>query len=379
MTSCSNARENISAYIDDELNINERISFEEHIKNCKECKAELEEILKIVELCKELPQQELPVDFKSELHEKLLAVAIRQDVKVRSIRKSKSFFFTKTFASIAAGMLLIFLAGSFYKFGLLSPMKSEDSINNTAMAAEQPAAREMGEASDMVRAGGQAENAGAAESKLKGFSASAAADTEGLVIDRSGTVQERESACTDALQMQDVETASNKVSTITITANDPEALAEKVKSLAMENGGEVKDNSANSDGDLTLSYSGMMKTDEAAVSGKAAYVLSQDRIDFVVPEAQYSHFIADINTAFGEANVQAGAFVTEDRTEILNSSITRTNEIDNQIQELQGKESEKDSTEINNLKAEKITIDSQIEEIRLGTDFVNVTVFINKK
>jgi len=353
MTSCSNARENTSAYIDDKLNINERFSFEEHVKNCKECKAELDEMLKIVELCKELPQQELPADFKSELHEKLLAVAIRQDVKVKSINKSKSFFFTKAFASIAAGMLLIFLAGSFYKFGLLFPTKSEDSINSTSMAAEQPAAREMGEASDMVGAGGQAENAGAEESKLKSFSASVAADTEGLVVDRSGTVQERESASTGALQMQDVETASNRVSTITITANDPEALAEKVKSLAMENGGEVKDNSANSDGDLTLSYSGTMKTNEAAVSGKAAYVLSQDRIDFVVPEAQYSHFIAGINTAFGEANVQAGAFVTEDRTEILNSSITRTNEIDNQIQELQGKDSEKNSTEINNLKAER--------------------------
>lgn len=379
MTSCSNARENICAYIDNELSIDERLSFEEHIKNCDECKNELNEILQVVELCNDLPQQELPVDFKAELHEKLLAVAGRQDSKVRSLKKSKSFLFTKTFASIAAGMLLIFLAGSFLRFGLFTPMKSEDSSYNTAMAAEQPVADKMEEKSDAFGAGAQAENAGGAERAAKSFSAPAAVDEGGSEVDRSATVQDRETALAGVEQMLTVETANKKLSTITITADDPEVLSEKVKSLALENSGDIKDNLTYSTNDISVTFSEKIAPNQANDTVKTADSLFQAKLYFIIPDTQYNQFITDINTAFGEAYVQTGAFVTEDMTDIFNSYIARTNEIDNRIQELQEKDSVKNLKEIDNLKEEKNTVDSQIEEIRLGSDFVNVTVLINKK
>ena len=380
MTSCLIARENISAYIDDELNADERHSFEEHVNSCKECREELNEFLKIAKLCKDLPQQELPADFKVELHEKLLAVAAREDGKVRSIKKPRSFFFTKTFASIAAGIILIFIAGNFYRYGIFSPMTSKDSVNSTAMTNEQPSEK-MAEDNINVQfsEARQGEATVAAKSEPRSFGASAADASEGITIDRSVTVEERESAIIGSVKMKVVETAVNKASTITILADDTEALSEKVMSLALDNSGEMKEDSADTNnGEAGLSLA-TTTTSDVLLRGKTDNEMSQESFNFVIPAAQYSQFVTDINTAFGEANIQAGAFVTEDMTEVLNSSIAKTIEIDNLIQELQGKDIEKNSEEIKKLETQKDTIDSQIEEIRLGNDFVNVTVFINKK
>lgn len=379
MTSCSNARENISAYIDNELSIDERHSFEKHIGSCKECKNELDEMTQTVGLCANLPQQELPVDFKAELHEKLLAVAGRQKSNIRSIKKSKSFLFTKTFASIAAGMLLIFLAGSFYIFGLFSPMKSQDKSNSTAMAAEQPAAAKMKENPDSFAACSEAENAGVADKAEKGFSASAADDAAYFDVDRSATAQDREADIAGAGQLLKIETASNKLSTITISADNADVQAEKVRTLALENNGEVVDKSVNLMATTTTESTDQAVSIQADTAMETTDALTQTELNLIIPDTQYDQFITSLNTTFGEVNVQKGAFVTEDMTEVLNSYIARANEIDNRIQELQKKDSTKNSSEINDLKAEKEVVNSRIDQIRLGTDFVNVTVYIITK
>jgi hypothetical protein len=323
-----------------------------------------------------LPQQELPVDFKTELHEKLLAIADRQDSNVRSIRKSKGFLFTKTFASIAAGMLLIFLVGSFYKYGLLSSMKTEDSTNNAALAAENPQVSMMDALGDSNRA----DKAGVAAEAAKSFSSSAPNDAGSFEIDRSASVQNRETALAGAGEMQKIETANSKLMTITINADEPEIQAEKVKILALEKSGDLTEKSAYRVFNGTASSE---EKDTVIMASMAEYAdgtpAAQLNLDFIIPETQYEQFITALNTTFGEANVQIGAFVTEDVTDNLNSNIAKSNEYDNQIQDLQKKDNEKSSDEIKKIKEEKEIVDNEIEQIRLGTDFVNVTVLINRK
>lgn len=41
MMNCADVRENISAYADNELSVNERKAFEEHISSCAGCKKSL--------------------------------------------------------------------------------------------------------------------------------------------------------------------------------------------------------------------------------------------------------------------------------------------------------------------------------------------------
>jgi anti-sigma factor RsiW len=378
MANCSIAKENICAYIDNELNIADRLSFEEHVKSCRQCKSELDEMLQLVGLCKDLPQFELPVDFKAELHEKLLAAAYRKESNTRSIKKSKGFLFTKAFASIAAGLLLILLAGSFYRFGLLPSMKSQDSLNNTAMAAEQPAAGMKENAAafgDIVGAG----NTAGVNRSAKAFSAQSAANDDSSEAGRSSTLQDRETALAEADGMLKKEAAASKLSTITITAEDPGVQAEKVKALALENGGDEADDQALSTGTVTGPSTENETSIKSTFTSGTASEPSQAQLNFMIPDTQYDQFIAAVNTAFGEVNVQVGAFVTEDMTDTLKSSIARSNEIDSQIQELQKKDGKENTEEINDMKKEKDVVDSRIEKIRLGSDFVNVTVLIIKK
>ena len=47
MASCFDTRENICAYIDNVLDADERRSFEEHIRDCRDCRRELEEMKRI--------------------------------------------------------------------------------------------------------------------------------------------------------------------------------------------------------------------------------------------------------------------------------------------------------------------------------------------
>lgn len=379
MTNCKTIRDNICAYIDDELDIKQRNDFEKHINNCAECKKDLEEMLKIVELCNDLPQKELPSDFKDELHEKLIAVARRQEINVLTIKKSRKFRFNKTISSIAAGVLLIFIASSFYKMGLLTPnMSQESSSKSTMESVRQDGMSENGQSISAAAVSNDtaAEDAGYPE---RSFSSQKAADEGNYEIDRSATIQERITALSGAEHMRILETATNKLSTVVITANEPEALKEKVQAFALGNSGEIKDSEEEFFGGTGTYSSKAMTSSSTTAIDNSGKVSSLTSLYLIIPEIQYENFIDDINSTFGEANVQTGAFVTEDMTEHFNYCIERSNELDEQIKKLQKEESNENSSRIDALVKEKETLDLQIEQIRLGSDYVNVTVVINKK
>ena len=379
MTSCTEIRENICAYIDNELEMDQRLSFEEHIRNCNDCRLELEEMTHIVGLCTDLPQLELPQGFKEELHEKLTVVAGRQEHFKTNTRKPKHLMYIRTYASIAAGILLIFLAGSFYKYGLFVPGKAaQDSTKSAAMAAGEQAARAEGVMDNSMADITAAEkNAGV---EAKSFGASAAAETGSIGADRSSASENREIGIASADGQFNAEKADSKHATITVITANPDEQMEKIKALAIENGGEAVEDtivysfststSSNSEQPAGANMSAMDENSGAAV---------QNKLNYRIPDTQYEQFINNLNALFGEANVQRGALVTEDLTTVLDSSIEKSGEIDSQMQELQKKDVTKNAQEISRLKEEKESVTQQIEQIRLGSDFTNVTLYIYAK
>jgi hypothetical protein len=384
MINCKNFRENVCAYIDNELNIKERLSFDEHVRSCRECKRELDEMTQIIGLCTDLPQQELPVDFKAELHEKLVTVADRQGSKVISIKKPNGFHFLRTFATIAAGLLLVLLAGSFYKFGFFSPAKMQDSTNSAALAMEQPAAAKDEALANDSGSASSTEMGGGLGVQAKSFTAQApamAAPTAGTVAgaDRSAAVQNREAAVGQLAAGAGTETVNSRLSTITVSAEDPNTFIDKIKSLAVANNAEIVDNQ------LTVTFSESMtaakqaNADQTVTAADYAGGPEQQRLYFTMPDTQYEQFATALNNEFGAANVQVGAFVTEDMTEPLNRAIKESNALDNRMQELEKEDSTKNASKMEDLKAQKEAADKRIDELRLGNDFVNVTILVNGK
>lgn len=375
MTSCLNTRDNICAYIDQELNEEEKLCFEEHISNCSGCRRDLEEMTRIVGLCTRLPQQELPADFTAELHEKLLAVADRQVRDSRNIWKKKGFLFTRTVASIAAGVLLIFLAGNFVKYGLNSSKTADSAAPQSAdmaMAAEAPSAAKLdieSGSNGVARAELEADGAAIADDAVTHFSMSVD-ESKSVEVDRSATIEEREASMYTG-GMAAGETVYYRMSTVTITADEPEEMAQTVKVLAAGNGGE--------EAAATMLKIQDANAESIEVRFNEAIAGVQTPLRFVFQQNSYDRFITVLNDALGAANVQMGAFVTEDVTDTINSMIKESEAADERLQELQKKNKSEDSEEINRLKTQKETIEAKIEKMRLDSDIVTVTIYINKK
>jgi len=376
MKSCANIRDNICAYIDDELDINERLSFEEHVKNCTECKKELDEMSRIVALCTSLPQQELPADFRAELHEKLLAVSKRQGNGEDIKRVSKGFRFIKYFAPVAAALLLIFLVGNYYRFGIFSSMKAGSAQDNkVTMAAEK-----LQEAPEAGSAQGSVDNNAAvtsdsADEVIKGFGAYG---TDG---ESAGTHRSTDSEHIFAAlgNESEAETASRRVSTITITLDEPDTQIEKINELALENNGEP--------GTIEVAFADTAggtgapdKEEKETQAQTTTYALASSRqqLKYIIPVTNYDQFVSALNNTFGPANIQQGAYVTEDLTEVLNKSINESNELDMRIREIE-ESSDKKSEELEILKEKKQATDDNIEKMRLGSDFVNITIYIDTR
>lgn len=69
---CETVRNMMSSYIDKDLNDIEKAELEKHLTECEECREEYESLLDIIAICGNLEEVELPQNFRTELHQKLV-------------------------------------------------------------------------------------------------------------------------------------------------------------------------------------------------------------------------------------------------------------------------------------------------------------------
>jgi hypothetical protein len=386
---CADVRENISAYADNELDANERKLFEEHTSNCPECKKELDDMVRIIKLCRSMPLHDLPEGFRDELHEKLAAAASRNDLAAAGAGKPKWKLTAGTFASIAAVILLIFLGGSIVRFGLLSDRlgsKAADSASMTPAAGSSSGysaddAADSGSESAVTEDGdsvgiSSAQLARVMEPESADYLSKQAEANQGYEAPRSFDInraisdEKRDNGISP--EMDETETVSCRTSEVSVAAEDPAAALETVNALA-------------------AAYNAMMPAEEAMTydqfsTGSISYHIAfteeseaRLKLHLTFADNDYRLFIAALNDAFGAANIQVGAYVIEDRTDELNMLIEKTNACDQLLKELHEKDDESSAGEIDRLKKEKEDANKRIESLRLNSDFITVTVHINEK
>ncbi|GAE89088.1 anti-sigma factor family protein [Acetivibrio straminisolvens] len=110
MKKCNEVIELMSLYIDNELDNETRNKIDEHIKTCESCKSELDALKEIVGVLGSFEEVELPLGFKEELHEKLVAEKNQNELENKTVQFRKKF--AGFASSIAAGLVLVFVAGS---------------------------------------------------------------------------------------------------------------------------------------------------------------------------------------------------------------------------------------------------------------------------
>jgi hypothetical protein len=361
MKNCSEMNEIISLYIENELDSGERRKFEEHIDSCPACKKELDDIKQIKDLFGSIQEQELPENFKEELHDKLLQVKEQENSRNKIIVLRSRYI--KIISSVAAGLLLIFLVRGFYNFNMFAPQKANTSTINMSMAAEAPKFSG-NQKNDYVMSQAPDANIQSNENNA-GVTGSAGIMTDKSETGRSSANDDRVGLEPKLVPALTAETASSNLATLTIKVDDPAVQVEKIKSIVVENGGEeIPKNDITTDGVAAIK----------AVSDSNAI-----NLNFLIPNIKYSVFTGLLNSNYGQANIEPGAMVSEDLTAKLNDLITQSNNLDNQIKESEKKNDTANQADVDKLKEEKKKTENDIENIRLGTDFTNVTIILKSK
>ncbi|HEX3030182.1 MAG TPA: zf-HC2 domain-containing protein [Clostridia bacterium] len=84
MKNCDEIMNKIYGYLDKELDELESAEFESHIKACQECRNELDETKRLMDICKDMPEEELPQDFRKGLHDRLVEEKHAMESKQKS-------------------------------------------------------------------------------------------------------------------------------------------------------------------------------------------------------------------------------------------------------------------------------------------------------
>ena len=119
--SCNEICDKLSLYIDNELSDEEMQQMEEHLQSCENCQKELDEYKDLISILKSLPEEEPPEGYCARLHKKLSDNSARFQPgteKPASKIKSINRFRWMKYASIAAALVLVFLAGNMSNLGL---------------------------------------------------------------------------------------------------------------------------------------------------------------------------------------------------------------------------------------------------------------------
>ena len=362
MKNCSEVRENISLYIDNELSADGRSMFEEHIGTCADCQREYDEVMRIVGLCRDVQEVELPENFRDELHNKLLVAANENGTKSSILQRAR---YIRIFSSIAAGFILIFLVSGIYRFGF-THSKTSDSTGSISMKAAQAAEPEHPNKSESFAAAATVNDNMNNQFTIAG--GTAAEQTFGAAApaaDRSASSYNRDVQAPMIASATAAETASSRTTSLTVLVDDPAAQMESIKAIAVQYGGEEQPK--------TLLKSGSIAAMDTADTNNELV------LTFSIPNKQYDSFAQSLNKDYGQTNIEPGALVSEDLTETLNSLITQSNDLDTKIKKLGETDPTMNTDKAEELKVEKDIVQNEIENIRLNTDFTNVTVIIKKK
>jgi len=128
---CKACRQKISLYLDNQLNEEEKMAFEEHIKECDECSEELNAIRGIVGKLNEIEYEELPEGYCETLHQKL---------KVAGQKRKKTVKKWRSLSLVAAALIIVLmvpLAVDRMSMGLFEDItQSSSDMNEMAMEGD---------------------------------------------------------------------------------------------------------------------------------------------------------------------------------------------------------------------------------------------------
>lgn len=129
MIDCQTIRENVSAYIDAELDADARRQLHEHVAQCEDCRRLLEEMSRTAGLVRDLPGLSAPAELANGVASQVQQ-AIAQDERRRLLRRR--VLRVARIGSMAAGLLLAAVAGWVAVDRFLEPRIPDGNVVDTS-------------------------------------------------------------------------------------------------------------------------------------------------------------------------------------------------------------------------------------------------------
>ena len=373
MKKCDEVREYISLYIDEELDEAQLVDFEEHIRCCEECRNELDEIKSIISICSSIEEEELPDKFREELHSKLLTVKEEIEGKNKVVKLRDSYII-KIVTAVAACLLIVVLTRGFLNDGFF-PKHSKNDIARTEMAGDDAGTTdESAEISDFsaksysIADDTTIENSDEVMDGVQEFSimaeprsAEGLPEDRGDIISRSTEPGERK----HYLQRSEGENVySNNIIINTKINGDLDSEVQNIKELVVDGGGEFSEQDV-----------------EIALIDEPVYVAEKESsgtvLNFKILYNQYQDFFDSLAEYIGSENITADKS-SQDMSSIIESYNIKLNSIEDEISRIEksGNTSSPDMLEV--LKEERQILIDEIERIRLNSDYIFVTIYIEQ-
>jgi len=345
MKACNEIVELIAENIDGELDEESRVQVEEHLAVCQDCKREFEDMMYVVDLCRTLPEEELPEGFSEQLHERLVEEKSRQERinKVVVLRKR----YAKIFSSIASVFLIMVLVKGFVNNGFLG-------LGNYNKSTQNQAHKEAAEFAVRQEADVKAESA---PSEAKSEIASANVEPFSAKADASRGF-ERNTAMF-ALGDNGPNVIYSRSATIILISDNPDVQIKKLKNYANANGIEVLEDEY---GYTLQETSPNEKTDEV--------------LKIKVPYSSYEQFINSLITDFNPSSVEFGQENVQDMTAVIDELNCKLDELQNRINSIERNNGDisPNNEDLRELEAERKKIIDEIERIEMESDYIFITL-----
>ena len=431
MSKCGETRELMSAYIDNELDPVARKKFRKHLESCFSCRTELDELINAVNLCKSLPDEELPEDFKGKLHDALVACA------ASSVPKRVATIFRSRYArigySVAAALLVIVIAKGMWNASSIMPSRAStqsDAARYDAKAETKPAEAPETRVEEKPDANLKAQTPQAAapsrdNSAEVGAAVAAGAEDQAAKYSYAGTtgsVKQRDdnsaarqkavSAVPRGPEPDEPDVQYKKTESTANTGGQAEGL--QAKSQAVPGAADKSSRSANNnyairyggfgDGQFIKRSTSIVITSEnpetaadrvkyyATVYGaqisqsvmasnpgeKGDGAGGQQIVNLGLQDNQYEQFVKSLKSDLPDSDVNVGTFIFTDITDNVNQLEQKLKDQDKSIIDAQKNQNEDPKT-LEKLKSDRDTTYFQIEDMKQSVKMVEVKVSVVKR
>lgn len=368
MKNCTEVRKLISLYIDNELNKTELEEFEEHINSCSHCRIELEEIKTVVRFCSDIDEVELPKNFKSELHEKLVEIKNQMDKRNRIVQLRNKYI--KIFSAVAASFLLVLFVKGFYDRGAFGPFNASNSVKSEE-AVEAPM-EIMSDAAEENFEISAADN----KSKEKFESAEQDAEVSMMAPEKESAGSARYTKGSDdrktGTAIVDMGLVTNRKVNIAISVDNTvniEEEAEKIRGFALQNGAEFPELNMPEAADTFG-----IKEQAREEAGEQSIII----LNFKIPNIYYEQFVSLLTSESGKAEVVLGDVKIEDLTTRIDQLNIVISDLNEQISKIESRGEVSDLQGLERLKDERKKALDEIENINLDSDFTFVNIEVKR-